>query len=300
MDKYLASNGYTIRLAPISFGVPGGGNPWTICGLAPSTMTVAQRITCEKPYLAAMVAHMHALSPSVTATTIIAAHEPVEVDATSTGQTLSVADWHTLLAGLCPGIHAATGGSGITCSSGYSMADGAYVTNVTSSVPSGMQALGLDVYFRSFDSTPSWSNQPGVYQGWASSAIGAGLQVQIDEAGPPGYCPNGSGVGCNGNLIWGCAGPQMETYNANGAFSSWLFRWASAIGATVATLFNTGPMSLLQNGSCTDTSTSGYTNTMLNSIPSVPTITGYEWLAASRWGRQTRQGKTVVSGKIVQ
>ena len=268
MMAYIAAQGLTIRLAPISFGVPGAGAPWLICGLTPSTMTVAQRIACEAPFLAAMVAHIHNLSPSVSLHTVIAAHEPEEADNASTGQTLSVADWNTLIAGLCPAIHAATGGSAVLCASGYTMADGAYVANVTASVPSGMQVFGAEIYFRSFDSTPSWSAQPGVYASWAASATAAGLQVQIDESGPPGYCPAGSNVLCQSELINGCGWPGMETYNANGAFWTWLFGFSSQIGATRTTLFYDQPYALLQSGACNDnTPVTSYTWQMLAGIP---------------------------------
>ena len=299
MMPWIVAQGLTIRLAPISFGVPsGGGAPWHACALTPSTMTVTQRIACEGPILAAMVAHIHNLSPSVSLHTVIAAHEPEEADNASTGQTLSVADWNTLIAGLCPAIHSATGGSGVLCGSGYTMADGAYATNVTGSVPSGMQVFGGEIYFRSFDSTPSWSNQPGVYSGWAASATAAGLQVQIDESGPPGYCPAGSNVLCQSQLINGCGWAGMETYNTNGAFWAWLFRYSAAIGATRTTLFYDQPFALLQSGSCSDNSpTTGYTWQMLAALPSVPTRTGYGWLQASKWGRRTRQGKTKRTGR---
>lgn len=298
MMAWLAAQGLTIRLAPISFGVPGGGAPWLICGLTSSTMTVAQRLACEEPFLAAMVAHTHNLSPSVSIDTVIAAHEPVEADNASTGQTLSTADWNTLIGGLCPAIHAATGGSAVLCASGYTMADGAYAANVTASVPSGMQVFGAEIYFRSFDSTPSWSAQPGVYAGWAASAIAAGLQVQIDESGPPGYCPAGSNVLCQSELINGCGWAGMETYNTNAAFWAWLFRYSAAIGATRTTLFYDQPFALLQSGSCSDNSpTTGYTWQMLAALPSVPTRTGYGWLQASKWGRRTRQGKTKRTGR---
>jgi hypothetical protein len=280
MDSFIAAQNLTLRLAPISFGVPGGGAPWLVCGLTPATMTVAQRLACEEPYLAAMVAHIHSLGVSLH--TVIVAHEPVEADPASTGQTLSTADWNTLIGGLCPAIHAATGGSAVLCASGYTMADGAYVANVTGSVPSGMQVFGGEIYFRSFDSTPSWSAQPAVYQGWAAGAIAAGLQVQIDESGPPGYCPSGSGVLCQSELINGCGWPGMETYNANGAFWTWLFQFSASIGATRTSVFYDQPFALLQSGACNDnTPVTSYTWQMLSAIPSGPTVTGLDWKAAS-------------------
>ena len=282
IQPWIAAQGLTLRLAPISFGVPGGGAPWLICGLTPSTMTVAQRLACEEPFLAAMVAHAHNLSPSVSFHTIIAAHEPVEADNASTGQTLSTADWNTLIAGLCPAIHAATGGSAVLCASGYTMADGAYATNVIGSVPSGMQVFGAEIYFRSFDATPSWSNQPGVYSGWAAAATTAGLQVQIDESGPPSYCPSGSNVACQSQQINGCGWPGMVNDNTSGAFWPWLFGFSSAIGATRTTIFGTQPFALLQDGSCSDhTPVTSYTWQMLSALPSSPTITGLAWKAAS-------------------
>jgi hypothetical protein len=298
MSEYFLAQGLTIRLAPISFGVPGGGSPWLVCGLNPNTMSVSDRIACEAPFLAAAVAHTHNLSPSVSIHTVIAAHEPTEADASATGQTLSTADWNTLVSALCPAIHSATGGSGVLCGSGYTMADGAYVSNVTGSVPTGMQVFGLEIYFRGFDATPSWSAQPGVYQGWAAAAIAAGLQVQIDEASPPGYCPPGSNVACQSVLINGCGWPGMQTYNTNGAFWPWLFRFASSIGAVRNSTFGTGPMALLQTGSCSDnTPVTSYTWQMLNAIPSSPTMVGTEWLGATQWGSTSLQGQVTLGGK---
>jgi hypothetical protein len=301
MMKYWLAQGLTIRLAPISFGVPGGGSPWLICGLTPSTMTVAQRLACEEPYLAAMVAHTHNLSPSVSIATVIAAHEPTEVDAASTGQTLSVADWNTLIAGLCPAVHNATGGSGVLCGSGYAMADGSYVTNVTSSVPSGMQVFGLDVYFRDFGSSPSWTDQAGVYAGWASTAIGAGLQFQIDESGPPGYCPSGSNVSCQAELINGCGWPSLQTYGVTPAFWHWLSRWASANGAVVSSLFYDQPLALLQTGSCSDaTPVTSYTWQMLSNLPGAPTVTGNSWQGGNYFGATSLHGVSVSGTTVIQ
>jgi hypothetical protein len=298
MFLYWKAHGLTIRLAPISYGVPGGGSPWQICGLTPSTMTVAQRITCEGPYLAAMVAHNHNLSPSVSIGTVIAAHEPTEADSASTGQTLSVADWNTLLSGLCPDIHNATGGSGVLCSSGYTMADGSYATNVTGSIPTGMQAFGTEIYFRSFDSTPSWSNQPGVYTGWAAAAKTAGLAVQMDESGPPGYCPNGSGLLCNSELINGCGWPGMETYGANQAFFTWLYRYAAATGMSPVTIFYDQPFALLATGSCSsNTPNTSYTWNMLSNLPASPTVSGNSW-KASGLGGSTTLFNTPISGHV--
>ena len=289
---WIVSQGLTIRLAPVSFGVPGGGSPWLICGLTPSTMTVSQRLACEEPYLAAMVAHNSNLG--VALHTVIVAHEPTEVDYAATGQILSVADWNTLISGLCPAIHSATGGSGVLCGSGYAHNEAAYVANVTTSVPSGMQVFGGEIYFSSFDATPSWSNQPAVYQAWAASAKTAGLQVQIDESGPPGYCTSGAGVLCNADLIFGCGWAGMQTYNANNAFWQWLFQFSSAIGATRTTVFYDQPFALLQNGSCSDnTPTTSYTWQMLSGIPTSPTQAGLQWKAASFFPPPAPQQNTI-------
>jgi hypothetical protein len=157
--------------------------------------------------------------------------------------------------------------------------------------------FGAEIYFRSFDATPSWSNQPGVYSGWAAAATTAGLQVQIDESGPPSYCPSGSNVACQSEQINGCGWLGMVTYNTSGAFWPWLFKFSSAIGATRTTIFGTQPFALLQNGSCSDNTPTNYTWQMLSSLPTAPTITGYGWRAASQWGRRTRQGRLKVTGK---
>ncbi len=298
MLSFWQAQGLTIRLAPISFGVPGGGSPWLICGLNPATMTVTQRLACEEPYLAAMVADTHARAVSLN--TVIVAHEPTEGDAASTGQTLSTSDWNTLVAGLCGAVHGATGGSGVLCSAGYTMADGAYVTATLASVPSGMQVFGNEIYFRSPDSSPSWSNQPAVYSGWAASAIAAGLTVQVDESGPPGYCPNGSGTACQSELINGCGWPSLETYGVMQSFWKWLFRYSAGIGATRTTLFYDQPFALLQTGSCGDnTPTTSYTWQMLSAMPARPTVIGDSWKASGAWGNvQIGPGVTFGGGKV--
>jgi hypothetical protein len=301
ITAHIAAANLKIRMAPISFGPP-GQQPWLVCGISsPSTMTVATMDACLGPVEAAIVAHNHNLSPSVPITTMIVNHEATGAFTAGTGQTFSPADWATSIAALCSAVHGATGGSGVKCGSGFVMTESSYVTQVTSSPPAGMQVGGIDFYFESLPST--WASQPAVYAGWCASFLAAGMTCELDESGPWGHCPSsGAPQACNGSVYEGCGWANLQTYGVHTAFASLLPRYASAMGATYVTTFNTLPFAAFQAGpiaspnACTDNSLTGYTAQVLQSLGTAPTAAGYEWLAGNTWPSVVMEGRLAATG----
>jgi hypothetical protein len=293
---HAVSKGLKIRLSPISFGPI-----WAACGLTAGTQTLPQIVTALTTIEGAISNHLYSsLGINNTVfTDFIVMHEPTEAGNLFLGQTLSPANWASLVGSLCAEVVLVTGG-GQACGTAFSYADSTYISEYATTANLGTTTIGgIDFYYGPTLST--WTTQATTYSNWCNTFRTNGLTCKVNESGPWGHCPNG-GSACGGALYEGCGWKGLYTYNVNNAWGWFISHFASAMGASYFTIFAVQPFGMYQAAAqsspnaCTDNSPTGYTAQVWQNTTGL-TTSGQGWRDTTGFRYNvSNQGKILING----
>jgi hypothetical protein len=254
---------------------------FTACGYTVGSISSTEYTTAINPMVQAYIAYMAA--NGVTITAIAYAHEVQGYNLISTGNAspYTTAQWTALLSSGCAAVHAATGGSGIRCGGGFTVADNTYSSYYFAHATADDQFWDAETY--------------GTYNGYASqisttaalcaTAIAAGMTCESFEGNPPVWGSGSSESTAYAGCTWDTGSAGWVSYNQIGAWANVTARALSAAGFSSFAYYGTQPMGLLlssETPNCYNSDSGDATyQAMQSTTGSTPALT--EFKSAVSW-----------------
>lgn len=259
------------------------------CGLNGSS-TLTQITNCYKPLIVAAAE----IWPDAVRFTV--SHEPTGVLALILGQTLSAANFATLVSSLVSAAHTAV--PGLVLGVGAVLGESSYVSAWAGTA--NLSFGGLDIYGGNCDVSTYYASSLSPMLVYRNTITAAGLYAVVNEAARPRMCQLGGPAGESsatfglGDVVWSAAWT-----GADDAWQTAFISWASANGFASIALQSSQAMAWYAPSDPTGTNTNGqagpYETNLMSNLGNLTSTGRWHAVLQSGWSASL-QGDAGITG----